>query len=990
MRNTRITTLVAAIAIALVEAGAEAAAAVSLSTAPARIASASSGAQTYLIRFEEPGVLHYSGGISGIPATAIQSTRTRKLDTRSTAARAYQAYLAQQRSLHLAAISQALGRTLSATHSYAITMNGAALTLTPDEASRVARLPGVASVRASRVFALETYRGPEFIGADSVWNGSAVPGGIGNRGEGVVVGDIDSGINSVHPSFADDATCGFGSTGHKLLSAADCSTTDTNGLCNGPDPEVDPGNGHGVHTASTAVGNTLDASADPPPTIPPPHTFMSGVAPCAHLRTYKVCTLDAGCTDAAITAGIENAIIDSVDVANFSIGPNCGSLPGDSPWSDGDEIWLEALGADVFVAAAAGNTRPGCNDPGGRVSNISPWVATIAASTHDENVSGNGSMSATGPGVPPANTVGTLMLPGSGLDTGQPFSGVPIRYYADNPIGCTVNGGFPPGYFNGAVALLERGNCTYEEKIDNAQASGALLAVVYNNQDGYVYMGVGGATLPAYSILQADGLAYVGFIDASSPTSVTVDFVPATRQGDVLAGFSLRGPDVLTTITKPDLTAPGINIYAALDSAENNYGYFTGTSMSTPHISGAAALLRSIRPEWSPSEVKSALMLTADTNGTREDLTTPWTADDVGGGRADLSKAALAGFVLDETYSNYFAADPAHGGDPKTLNIAAMRNVDGCDAPSPCTWTRTLRDALPGPSSWTVSVNAPAGFDVAVDPPSFAFGGTGAAADTVFRSGFDTSDTATVAVTATTDPSLSGAQFAELVFHEANGAAPDAHMYVAVKGTSGGQGFGVVCFQGTCTLQVDSLTTNFVGVGCPTYCGLVWLNRFTPDPQDFPITITSISTIFGSDPGWNAIGDHINFYVYQDSDTDPSNGAVLAGSYQGYTMPAPVDAFTTITLPVPIVVNGPGDVVIALTNPAPNVGSRPASADAGPFAARSWIALSADIGAAPDLSAIGLLPNPAALGGFDGNWLIRATGTNAGGQPIVLGLPDKK
>lgn len=989
MRSLRITTLVAAIAMALGDAGAEAANPVSLNMAPARLASASSGAQTYIIRFDEPGLLHYSGGTQGIPGTGIESTRSRKLDARSTSANAYQAYLAERRSAHVAAISQALGRNLVATHSYAITMNGIAATLTADEASRVARMPGVASVRASRTFTLETFRGPEFIGADTVWNGSAVPGGIGNRGQGVVVGDIDSGIDSAHPSFADDATCGFGATNHKLLSAADCSTTDADGLCNGADPEVDPGNGHGVHTASTAAGNTLDASTDPPPTIPPPHTFISGVAPCAHLRTYKVCTLDAGCTDAAVTAGIENAIVDRVDIANFSIGPNCGSSPGDSPWSDGDEIWLEALGADIFVAAAAGNTRPGCNDPGGRVSNISPWVATIAASTHDENISGNGSMSATGPGAPPANTVGTTLIPGSGLDTGQPMSGVPIRYYADNPIGCTVNGGFPPGYFDGAVALVERGNCAYEEKIDNAQAAGAVLAVIYNNQDGYVYMGVGGATLPAYSMLEVDGLAYVGFIDASSPTPVTIDFTPAAQQGDVLASFSLRGPDVLTTITKPDLTGPGINIYAALDAAENNYGYFTGTSMSTPHTAGAAALLRSVHPGWTPSEVKSALMLTADTHGTREDGTTPWTPDDVGSGRTDLSKAALAGFVLDETYSHYFAADPAHGGDPKTLNLAAMRNVDGCDAPSPCTWTRTLRDALPGASSWTVSVNAPAGLDVQVDPPTFAFGGTGAGADTVFKDGFDTNDAQTIVVTATTDASLSGAQFAELVFHEANGAAPDAHMYVAVKGTQSGEGTGVVCVQGTCSFQIDTLATNFVGAGCSTYCGLIWVNRFTPDPQDYPITITSISTIFGSDPGWNALGDHINFYVYQDADTDPTDGAVLAGAYQGYTMPAPVNSFATITLPVPIVVNGPGDVVIALTNPAPNIGTRPASADTGPFVGRSWVAMYNDVGNVPDLSAVGLLPNPIALAGFNGNWLIRATGTNAGGQPIVLGMPEQ-
>jgi hypothetical protein len=393
-------------------------------------------------------------------------------------------------------------------------------------------------------------------------------------------------------------------------------------------------------------------------------------------------------------------------------------------------------------------------------------------------------MTATGPGTPPSTTQGILLTPGSGLDVGQPMSDVPIRWYAANPIGCTINGAFPPGYFAGAVALIARGNCTYEEKIDNAQDAGAVLAIVYDNQDGAIFMDVGAATLPAYSIRQFEGQAFIDFIGASAPAPVTIDFAPATRQGDVLASFSLRGPDVLTSVTKPDLTGPGVNIYAALDSAENNYGYFSGTSMSSPHVAGSAALLRSIHRGWTPSEVKSALMLTASTGGTEENLSTPWTPDDVGNGRVDLTKAALAGFVLDETYANYLAADPAHGGDPKTLNLASLRNVDGCDAPNPCAWTRTLRDALPGPSSWTVSVNAPSGVNVVVDPASFSFGGTGETPDTVFRSGFDSSDAQAIAVTATTDSSLSGPQFAELVFHEANGIAPDAHMYVAMKGTA--------------------------------------------------------------------------------------------------------------------------------------------------------------------------------------------------------------
>ncbi len=745
-----------------------------------------------------------------------------------------------------------------------------------------------------------------------------------------------------------------------------------------------------MHTASTAAGNVVDASANPPPTIPPPHTFISGVAPCAQVRTYKVCPI-AGCTDAAIVAGLENAIADRVDVMNFSIGPNCGNLPGDSPWSDGDQIFLDALGADVFVAASAGNTRPGCGDPGGRVSNNGPWVATIAASTHDENVSGFGALSATGPGSPPSATRGILLVPGSGLEVGQPMSDVPLRWYAANPIGCTINGGFPPGYFAGAAALIARGNCAYEEKIDNAQAAGAVLALVYNNNDGEVFMNVGSASLPAYSMQRTEGEAFVDFLDASAPQPVTADFSPARHEPDVLAPFSLRGPDGLTSITKPDLTAPGISIFAALDSAENNYGYFSGTSMSSPHVAGAGALLRAIHPDWTPSEIKSALMLTASfEGGVEENFETPWTPDDVGSGRVDLRKAALAGFVLDESYPNYLAADPALGGDPKTLNLAAMRNVDGCDAPSPCHWTRILRDVLPGASSWTVSVDAPQGVAVTVDPPTFSFAGTGQGADTIFRSGFDASDAQTLTVSATTDPALAGAQFAELVFHESNGAAPDAHMHVAVKGTSGGDGIGVVCYQGACTFQVDAFVTTFNGIGCVEYCALVWLNRYTPDPTDYPITITSISTIFGASPGWNAPGDHINFYIYVDSDTNPSNGATLVGQYQGYAITTPSDDFTTILLPTPIVVNGPGDVLIALTNPAPNVGSRPIAGDIGPESGRSWVSGYDDPGVAPDLGGVGLVPAPVALAGFHGNWMVRAAGTNALGQPIVLGMPTKK
>jgi len=381
------------------------------------------------------------------------------------------------------------------------------------------------------------------------------------------------------------------------------------------------------------------------------------------------------------------------------------------------------------------------------------------------------------------------------------MTGTEIRHYATNEIGCTANGGFPPNYFDNSIALISRGTCTFEEKINNAQAAGALVAIIYNNTSGTINMSVGGATLPAYSIQQVEGQAFVAFIDSagggpadrifadgfdggSASGPAVVDFTPAVQQGDVIAGFSLRGPSALNTVTKPDITGPGVNIYAALDAAAGSYGYLSGTSMSSPHLAGSAALVRAAHADWTPAEVKSAMMLTAFTTGYEEDRTTPWTPDDVGSGRVDLTKAALAGFVMNETFANFLAAEPPSG-DPKTLNIASARNMNCVDS---CDFTRTLRNTLTVPSSWSVTVNAPAGLDVSVDTPSFSF--TGGIAETH-----------AITITASPTTTLSDVTYADVVFHEASGLAPDAHVYVAVKGTGSGGGGDIV----TGTIDQDVL-----------------------------------------------------------------------------------------------------------------------------------------------------------------------------------------
>jgi subtilisin family serine protease len=737
---------------------------------------------TWIVRFVEPGLLHYAGGAQGLTATSPASLGQRKLDVHSIASQAYAQYLEGQSASHLDAITQAIGRSLDVTHSYRVTMNGIAAEMSFDEARKINQLAGVASVRLAPDRETTTYHGPQFIGAPAIWDGSGVPGAVGTRGQGIVVGVIDTGANSAHPSFADDPTCGvFGANNHKLLSAVDCLTTNGAGQCIGADPEANAGNGHGVHTASTAVGNTLDASVNPAPVLPSGFATMSGVASCASLRTYKVCATN-NCTGAAIQAVIEGAIADQVDVINFSISG------GSDPWNDEDRAFLDAVGADAFVAASAGNTSASVTDPVGATNHLGPWMTTVAASTHDLNVTGAGLLDATGPGTPPPEVDNIALTPGSGLDPGTVLAGVEIRHYAANEIGCAAGGGFPPNYFDGAVALISRGTCTFEEKIDNAQAAGALVAVIYNNVAGSISMSVGGASLPAYSIQQSEGQAFVAFIDSGGagpadrvfangfdfpapPAPVTVDFTPAQQQGDVLAGFSLRGPSALTSITKPDITGPGVGIYAASDPASGNYQYLSGTSMSSPHLAGSAALIRAAHPDWTPAEVKSALMLTAVTQGW-EDGSTPWTPDDVGAGRVDLTKAALAGFVLDEGLANFVAADPSASGDPKTLNIASARNMNCVSA---CTFTRTLRNTLTSPSSWAVTVTTPAGLDVTVDTPTFSFTG-------------DVTETHPILITASPTTTLPRPTFAEITFHEINGAAPDGHLFVSVAGSNAGGG----------------------------------------------------------------------------------------------------------------------------------------------------------------------------------------------------------
>lgn len=705
---------------------------------------------TYLIEFSEPGLLSF------------QQSRTpqQPFDAQAPEVRAWAAELQRQQADYRSAMAAMLGRPIEVTHHYLATHSGFAARLTADEAARVRKLDGVRKVEAEQVETLDTYRGPTFIGADTIWSGANVPGGVGTRGQGMVIGVLDSGAVLPHPSFNDDPSCGHGAGGNpgKVLSSLDCSTTDGAGLCNGPTP-LDT-NGHGSHTASTSGGNTLTSAATPAPPIPVGFTSISGVAPCANLRIYKVCP-GSSCPGAAIQAGLNSVLLHGgVNVVNFSISG------GQTPWTDNDRRKLDLVNANVLVAASAGNTSDTVPNPVGQVNHRGPWVMSVAASTHDAQASGL--VSASGPGTPPANTLNLPMSKGSDSPNGSSQVNMPIRHFLGQGAseGCTATvPAFPAGFFTGAVALIHRGGCSFTEKITNAFSAGAAFVIIRNNQAAAISMSTPGQpAVPAYSIEQTQGNNLVAFVDAN-PTTATVNLDIVA--GNVLANFSLRGPTPapLADLQKPNITGPGVSILA-VTTDPSGYGLLSGTSMSSPHLAGAATLVRKIHPTWSVPEVISALQSTAVRVGRKDTVVTAWDWDDVGSGGVDLTKAARAGLVFNETFANFLAANPATGGDVKTLNLPSVRNR-AC-SPS-CTFTRTVRSTLAGPATYDVTVDQPTGFTAVVSPSNFTVAAGG-----------------TQALTITLTPLLgepgSAIRFGAINLVRQLGNEPTQHITVAVQG----------------------------------------------------------------------------------------------------------------------------------------------------------------------------------------------------------------
>ncbi len=579
-----------------------------------------------------------------------------------------------------------------------------------------------------------------------------------------MVGVVDSGINPDHPSFADVGPVdgydhsnprgtffGVCDSGSGVYDPSFPCNDKLIGAWNFEDGPTD-NNGHGTHTASTAAGNALSSLALVAPTITM-YFDISGVAPHANLIAYDVCNVSGSCATGAILAGIDQAVADGVDVINFSIGGG-----SSDPWTDADSLaYLSAMDAGIFVATSAGNNGPGAGTVGSPAE--APWVTSTAAATHDRHLWNTlGPM--TGGTSPPAPMTGKSLTDGYG-----PTSIVYAGDFGDG--GCMTP--FPGGTFSGQIVVCDRGTIARVDKGSNVLAGGAGGLVLVNQSIDGETVYADPHVLPAVHLGYTDGTVLKAWLASGSGHQGTLSGTSAAHdaaEADVLAGFSSRGPNPsVPAVVKPDVTAPGVDIIAA-DGLSLNANLLSGTSMASPHVAGAGALLRALHPSWTPMEVRSALMGTAAAGVIKEDGVTPGTPFDRGAGRVDLTKAGRSGLVMDETAANFTAADPASGGDPTALNLPSLAD-DVCVGS--CSWTRTFTNTLGVPTSWGVSASSdsPAVMGLTVTPTTLTLapGASGS-----------------LQVTADTALAAPGTwYFGQVDLEELGSQAPAFHLPVAVR-----------------------------------------------------------------------------------------------------------------------------------------------------------------------------------------------------------------
>lgn len=458
-------------------------------------------------------------------------------------------------------------KTADVNREYDYVFSGFSVELPGNEIMKLAAIPGVKAVYPNVHYTAEVISAEEiseeafspammnsapFIGANEAWE-------TGYTGEGVTVAVIDTGVDYTHP----DLVHAFGD--YKGWDFVD----------DDQDPQEYPGEYHGTHVSGTVAANGA----------------IKGVAPDAKLLGYRVLGPDGGSTE-DVVAGIEKAVQDGADVMNLSLG----NTLNNPDWATSIALdWAMAEG--VVAVTSNGNAGPDnwtVGSPGTSRDAISVGATQLPYNVYTAEIS-----TSAGAEYPSAKVMG--------FPSDDELLALNEGEYEFVYVGLGAPEDFEGKDLEGKIALISRGEFAFVDKAENAKNAGAVGAIIFNNIAGE-HADVPGMAVPTIKTTLEDGEKLLAELEAgNNKVSFHIEFDKWVDE--TMADFSSRGPVTLTWMIKPDVSAPGVNIVSTFPGG--GYGALQGTSMSSPHVAGAAAVLLEKNPNWGTEEVKAAFMNTA-------------------------------------------------------------------------------------------------------------------------------------------------------------------------------------------------------------------------------------------------------------------------------------------------------------------------------------------------------------------------------------------
>ncbi|XP_047169445.1 subtilisin-like protease SBT1.1 [Vigna umbellata] len=647
---------------------------------------------------------------------------------------------------------------------YETSLFGFAAQLSNKQLEYLNQVDGFVAALPDELLTLHTTYTPHFLGlqeGEGLWSAS-------NLASDVIIGVLDTGIWPEHISFQDT---GLSKVPSRWKGACEAGTNFSASSCNKKlvgarvflqgyekfagriNETMDyrsarDAQGHGSHTASTAAGNMVKNASF----FGLASGSASGMRYTSRIAAYKVCWR-LGCANSDILAAIDKAVADGVDVLSLSLGGSARPYYSDS-------IAIASFGATqngVFVSCSAGNSGPFSST----VGNVAPWIMTVAASYTDRSFPtqvklGNGKL-----------------FKGSSLYKGKKTNQLPLVYVNSSKEHRTAQyctrGSLDPKFVKGKIVACERGINSRTAKGEEVKMAGGAGMILLNSENQGEELFADHHVLPGTSLGASASKIIRSYIHSAKAPTASISF-QGTAYGDpapAMAAFSSRGPSAVGgDVIKPDVTAPGVNILAAWppitspsmlksDKTSAVFNIVSGTSMSCPHVSGIAALIKSAHNGWSPAAIKSALMTTASVSNNKGAAIADYGSKNsaladpfaFGSGHVNPERASDPGLVYDITtkdYLNYLCSlkytpsqiallskgnftcpkkSALQAGDLNYPSFAVLFGTRALKAS--VTFKRVVTNVGKPKISYAVKVEEPNGVSVRVEPRNISFRKTG-------------------------------------------------------------------------------------------------------------------------------------------------------------------------------------------------------------------------------------------------------------------------